>query len=263
MPGQRAALRTGYAALLRERVARNAPPVRISPPPITVTRVGTVRAESGCLLCGVGSVLVDAAEVARAGGRLPAARLLWTARRTSVTSLGTQGAEMVSGHLCPTCDESVEHAGGLDARIGHISRDHGDVEFWVERVDADRSKAVLVTAGAAALGTQPPTESCEFTWNGTDFSTAYFDRRPDGGFSQPEGRFADWLFPPGSFTDELVTLGGFPVLAMSAAGMLAMKEQFPQLRNGRPWRLKDIADIATLRDLVGHDPQRCRLCLAG
>ncbi len=74
---------------------------------------------------------------------------------------------------------------GLDARIGRITREHGDVEFWVERLDAGRSKAVLVEAGATALATQPPEESCEFTWGGTDFSTAYFDRWPDGSFSRP------------------------------------------------------------------------------
>jgi lincosamide nucleotidyltransferase A/C/D/E len=28
-----------------------------------------------------------------------------------------------------------------------------------------------------------------------------------------------------------------------------MKEQFPTLRNGRPWRDKDIRDIAVLRKL--------------
>jgi len=46
------------------------------------------------------------------------------------------------------------------------------------------------------------------------------------------------------------TLGGMPVLAMSVAGMLAMKEQFPQLRNGRPWRQKDIDDLEILRGLA-------------
>jgi hypothetical protein len=112
---------------------------------------------------------------------------------------------------------------GLDARIGQITREHGDVEFWVERTDAGRSKAVLVEAGATALATQPPAEACEFTWDGADFSTAYFDRRPDGSFSQPLGRFSDWLFPPGSFGDEPGTLDGLPVLAMSVAGMLAMR----------------------------------------
>src|SRR5215472_18597511 len=73
---------------------------------------------------------------------------------------------------------------GLDARIGSITREHGDIEFWLERLDAERSKAVLVGAGATALTTQPPAEACEFRWNGVDFSTAYFDRQPDGSASQ-------------------------------------------------------------------------------
>ena len=141
---------------------------------------------------------------------------------------------------------------GLDARIGRITREHGDVEFWVERVHAGRSKAVLVGAGAEALATQPPEEACEFLLDGVPFSTAYFDRRPDGSFSQPLGRWSDWLFPPGSFGDEPVALDGTPVLAMSVSGMLAMKEQFPHLRNGRPWRQKDIDDIKTLRGLAAE-----------
>jgi hypothetical protein len=145
---------------------------------------------------------------------------------------------------------------GLDARIGRITREHGDVEFWVERIDAGRSKAVLAGAGATALATQPPAEACEFTWDGVDFSTAYFDRWPDGTFSQPEGRWSDWLFPPGSFGDEPGTLDGTPVLAMSIAGMLAMKEQYPRLRNGGPWRQKDVDDIKVLRGLAaGADAQ--------
>ncbi|MBV9357997.1 MAG: hypothetical protein JO023_21000, partial [Chloroflexi bacterium] len=68
---------------------------------------------------------------------------------------------------------------GLDARIGRITRDHGDIEFWVERGDAEPSRAALAGAGASALATQPPEESCEFIWDGVDFSTAYFDRQPD------------------------------------------------------------------------------------
>lgn len=143
---------------------------------------------------------------------------------------------------------------GLDARIGRITREHGDVEFWVERIHAERSRAVLAGAGATPLATQPPAEACEFTLDDVLFSTAYFDRQPDGSFSQPKGRWSDWLFPPGSFGDEPVTLEGTPVLAMSVRGMLAMKEQFPHLRNGRPWRQKDIADIGILRELAAREP---------
>lgn len=139
---------------------------------------------------------------------------------------------------------------GLDARIGRITREHGDIEFWVERMDAEQSKALLVGAGATALTTQPPEEACEFIWEGVDFSTAYFDRQPDGSFIQLQGRWSDWLFPPGSFCDDPGTLDGTPVLAMSVAGMLAMKEQYPSLRNGGPWRQKDIDDVTTLRGLA-------------
>jgi hypothetical protein len=142
---------------------------------------------------------------------------------------------------------------GLDARVGRITREHGDVEFWVERRHAEQSKAFLVGAGATALPTQPPEEACEFTVDEVEFSTAYFDRWPDGSFSQPDGRFSDWLFPPGSFGDEPVALDGTPLLAMSVPGMLAMKEQFPGLRNGRPWRPKDIADMGTLRGLIAAE----------
>jgi hypothetical protein len=139
---------------------------------------------------------------------------------------------------------------GLDARIGRITRPHGDVEFWVERVDSERSKAALVSAGSTVLPTQPAEEACEFALGGVDFSTAYFDRRADGRFFQPDGRFSDWVFPPDSFGDVPGQLEGMPVRAMSVAGMLAMKEQFPTLRNGRPWREKDIGDIRILRSLL-------------
>jgi hypothetical protein len=57
------------------------------------------------------------------------------------------------------------------------------------------------------------------------------------------------VFPPESFGDEPGMLDGTPVLAMSVSGMLAMKEQFPHLRNGSPWRQKDIDDIEILREL--------------
>jgi Aminoglycoside-2''-adenylyltransferase len=138
---------------------------------------------------------------------------------------------------------------GLDAMTGRINREHDDVEFWVERVHAERSKVALLEAGAAALTTQPPEEACEYVWGDVLFSTAYFDRQSDGSFS-PLGRFFDWRFPPGSFGDELAMLDGTPVLAMSISGMLAMKEQFPSLRNGRPWRQKDITDLEILRGLT-------------
>jgi hypothetical protein len=142
---------------------------------------------------------------------------------------------------------------GLDANLGRITREHCDIEFWIERCDGERAKAVLVDAGAEALGTQPPEESCEFVWSGIVFSTAYFDRHDDGRF-RTRGRWADWVFPSDSFAGRPGVLDGVAVPAMSVDGMLAMKEQFPTLRNGGPRRGKDIADIDTLRRLSADPP---------
>lgn len=139
---------------------------------------------------------------------------------------------------------------GLDARIGRVTRDHSDIEFWVDRVEAEHVQGLLISAGAILLDTQPPEESAEYDWEGTWFSTAYFDARPDGTYT-PQGRFDDWVFPEGSFPDVPAVLEELPVLAMSVAGMLAMKEQYPHLRNGRPWRDKDIPDVMILRSMLG------------
>ena len=138
---------------------------------------------------------------------------------------------------------------GLDARVGRVTRDHGDIEFWVHRERADHVQSLLVDAGAVLLDTQPPEESAEYDGDGVRFSTAYFDVRPDSTFAS-RGRFDDWAFPASSFPDDPVELEGRPVLAMSVAGMLAMKEQYPHLRNGRPWRDKDVSDIRLLRSLL-------------
>lgn len=138
---------------------------------------------------------------------------------------------------------------GLDAGLGRITRVHGDIEFWVERSDAIRSKDVLIKAGAARSNTQPEEEACEFLWEDVPFSTAYFDRRSDGTYT-PKGRWSDWEFPAGSFGDILGTLNGVPVPAMSVAGMVAMKEQYPRLRNGGPLRPKDVDDLVVLRQLL-------------
>ena len=51
---------------------------------------------------------------------------------------------------------------GLDAHLGRITREHGDVEFWVARDDALAAIAALEMAGFESLDTQPPEESREY-----------------------------------------------------------------------------------------------------
>jgi hypothetical protein len=82
------------AALLKERVARTAPPVRVPPPP--VTDQGTPGPGRGWLpALRVGHQTVPAAVVARQG-RETVAHQVWTAKRTG--NLSTIGVRYV--HLC-------------------------------------------------------------------------------------------------------------------------------------------------------------------
>jgi hypothetical protein len=138
---------------------------------------------------------------------------------------------------------------GLDARIGRVTRAHSDIEFWVARADGDSTRDALVASGFAVLETQPPDESREFTRHDLVLSSAFFDPHPDQTY-RPQGRWSDWVFPAGSFDAPPGQLGDLLVPTMSVEGMLAMKEQYPLLRNGRPLREKDVRDLALLRELV-------------
>ena len=141
---------------------------------------------------------------------------------------------------------------GLDAQLGRVTRDHGDVECWVDRPDADLVCEALLSIGAHVVDTEPIEESRCFERGGVIFSSAFFDRNDDGSFGV-QGRWSDWVFPPGSFGESVGQLEGVVVPTMSVEGMLAMKEQYASLRNGAPLRDKDIHDIAALKTLLDED----------
>ena len=137
---------------------------------------------------------------------------------------------------------------GLDARIGRVTRDHHDLEFWIHHQDAQPTREALAARGFTLTTTAHPEESQEFEKDGVRLSSAFLYQV---GSDTPEcaGRWSDWRFPPNSFDASPGRLGELEVPAMSAEGMLAMKEQFRFLRNGKPLRDKDLRDIELLRQL--------------
>lgn len=110
--GQRGDLRSGYAALLKERVAASASSVCLAPPR-PEPQGQDIAAPGGCLFCGVAAVEVPAVQVARSGGREQAARGVWTSRRVSISSLGRWGPEYVVGFTCPACSAAIETVGSV------------------------------------------------------------------------------------------------------------------------------------------------------
>ena len=137
----------------------------------------------------------------------------------------------------------------ISTHHGAVERDHGDVEFWVARTDADAVRDAMCSMGAEPVDTQPVEESRKFVRCGVDFSSAFFDRKQDGSFGV-KGRWSDWVFPPNSFGETTGRIGGLVMPTMSIEGMLAVKEQYATLRNGKPLRPKDRSDIEVLRSLA-------------
>jgi hypothetical protein len=132
---------------------------------------------------------------------------------------------------------------------GRVTREHGDIEIWVSFDDTERTREALLTTGFTVLPSRYPEESYEYVKDGIEASSAFFLRRDDGSFGV-RGRWSDWRFPPSSFIRPPGRIGGLVLPAMSVEGMLAMKEQYPTLRNGRPFREKDVYDIEVLRRLL-------------
>lgn len=97
----RAELRSSYAASLRDRLAKSAPPVVLPCPTVA------------CMLCGITTVTRSAAEVSSQGGREAAAAIAWQRQTTTPKGLGTGGPGLVVGHLCPTCARVIDDVGAF------------------------------------------------------------------------------------------------------------------------------------------------------
>ncbi len=138
----RASLRAAYAAMLRDRLARHAPPEGITPPPLDpFDRGGALALTGACLLCGVGSVVVPAAWLNRPGGREAVALDVWLPLLTSPGSLGGMaGPESVAGYACASCAVALADAGGVGPRARERALlDHLRAEGRTEAADQLRA----------------------------------------------------------------------------------------------------------------------------
>lgn len=148
-------VRAAYGGYLHERVARSAPPVRLTP------SEGSAR--PGCLACGAGWVVVPAARVAR-DGRDAVRSQVWRYLVVGVSALGGTGPETLKGHLCPACASAVESVGSVGpsalarAWVAYL-RSHGaqQVALAVEQAERDGGLRGLVGWGSLAAGTPPNT----------------------------------------------------------------------------------------------------------
>lgn len=128
----REALRSKFAAVLIERVALQAPPVKITPPPFDPHEVtpGSQPVGGACGICGVAHVAVAASTVIRSGGPEKVAHATWTLHGSvSPSSLGVAPSPArLLIWLCPTCEEAGRWVGSMGpstlerALFSHLDR---------------------------------------------------------------------------------------------------------------------------------------------
>lgn len=95
-----------------ERARAQVEPVRLAPPLVEEPRGRAV--EGACLLCGVGWVEMDAAQVRSLGGAARAAEWVWFQRTMSPANLGAgMSPERLTGQVCMDCDGVLEEVGSV------------------------------------------------------------------------------------------------------------------------------------------------------
>lgn len=116
----RARLRAGMVQVLAERVARQAPPVALTPPQLQPGEVGAasgqgVHVTGGCLYCGLHSITMSALAVLRHGGHSQAVRKVWSLHRVTSSTVGGRGGSLLVGWLCPACTRAADDVGSASS----------------------------------------------------------------------------------------------------------------------------------------------------
>lgn len=143
----RSEVRAARARMLAVRVAENAPPRQVLPPPASSARAEPIN--GGCLMCGVAAVEVPAAEVARRGDA--ALDRAWQRAQADPRALGGVGSPTpISGHLCPPCSDARQSVGSLGVTACERAMKH-----YLREVGRDDDARVIreeETTGLAAWG---------------------------------------------------------------------------------------------------------------
>jgi hypothetical protein len=143
----------------------------------------------------------------------------------------------------------------VDFAAGRITRDHGDIDFVIWRLDRDIALHRLGLAGFVPLESEHPVHQIALSRSGLDLEINVIEETAAGTIVCP-GDFGDWPWIPESFGPDTGAIGELRVRIVSPRGQLEAKEGFPRHRLGAPHREKDVHDIGILREII-RQPDPC------
>jgi Uncharacterised nucleotidyltransferase len=137
----------------------------------------------------------------------------------------------------------------VDFHAGVITREHGDVEFFIWERDGPRAGEVLTAAGYECVDHPHPDEA--LIWRKHDqIVELYFTVNNSQGHVTGQGRWSNWPLPDYSLGSEIRTVEGVECPVVSMDCILGTKQGYAQY-TGIPEREKDRADVITLLDVKG------------
>jgi len=137
----------------------------------------------------------------------------------------------------------------VDFHVGAITREHGDLEFFIWEHDGPRAGDIMDAASYQLVDHPHPDEASIWRKDGQlvelYFLTVNAQREVVG-----QGRWDKWPLPEHSLGSEISMVDGVPCPVVSMECILGTKQGYAQY-TGIPLREKDRADVIALRRVIG------------
>jgi hypothetical protein len=135
----------------------------------------------------------------------------------------------------------------MDFFLGHVTRDHADIDWFAWIDDAPAITAAVHADGYQTRTGPPPDQQLDVARDGEEMSFAWLARGHDGTVVVGGGPHAGKPWPGGMLDWPLGRIGSVQCRIISPHAQIEIKEMMPVWVPGRPRRQKDADDIARLR----------------
>lgn len=133
----------------------------------------------------------------------------------------------------------------VDFHVGAVTREHGDVEFFIWEHDGPRAGDILRAAGYQLVDHPHPEEA--LIWRKQEqIVELYFVVVNEQGEVVGRGRWDNWPVPANSLGSEVRVVEGVPCPVVSIECILGTKLEYAE-HTGIPPRERDLADVNHLR----------------
>jgi hypothetical protein len=137
----------------------------------------------------------------------------------------------------------------VDFHLGSVSRTHGDIEFYVWSVDAERVSRAFLDTGFAPQKIPYPEEAIEFTKDGQLICAVLLVDTAEG--IVIPGRWTDWPWPCDAFDGPPGRIGRLAVPVVSVEALLDRILSYREHAPGAPpLRERDVIAIEQMRAII-------------